>query len=101
FVLDAQRWVASAGRSGTAAKAWYLGKVPFPADVFAEAARDIKAGIRALNGESRKLLVLDLDDTLWGGIVGDAGWQQLKLGGHDAIGEAYVDFQRAIKQLSR
>ena len=44
---------------------------------------------------------MDLDDTLWGGIVGDDGWQNLSLGGHDAIGEAFVDFQKELKALSR
>jgi FkbH-like protein len=38
---------------------------------------------------------------LWGGIVGDVGMEGLRLGGHDSVGEAFVDFQRAIKQLKR
>ena len=45
--------------------------------------------------------MLDLDDTLWGGIVGDAGWENLLLGGHSHIGEAFADFQRALKVLTR
>jgi len=69
--------------------------------VLAEAARDIKAAVRGLTGQARKLVVVDLDDTLWGGIVGDAGWENLRLGGHDAVGEAFVDFQKALKQLTR
>lgn len=102
YVLDAQRWLAaSAGRNRTAAKGWYLGKVPFHADVFAEAAADLKAAMRGLAGQARKLVVLDLDDTLWGGIVGDVGWENLQLGGHDAAGEAFVDFQRALKALTK
>jgi len=56
---------------------------------------------RGLAGQAKKLVVLDLDDTLWGGIVGDVGWQGLRLGGHDALGEAYVDFQRHLKALAR
>jgi FkbH-like protein len=50
-------------------------------------------------GSSRKLLVVDLDNTLWGGVVGDLGWENLRLGGHDYVGEAFLDFQRAIKAL--
>jgi len=69
--------------------------------VFREAAKDIKAALRGIYGQSRKLVVLDLDDTLWGGIVGDDGWQNLQLGGHDATGEAFVDFQRMLKALTR
>jgi FkbH-like protein len=101
FVLDAQRWMAAAGRSGSSPRGWYLGKVAFQGEVLAEAARDVKAAVQGLIGRARKLLVLDLDDTLWGGIVGDVGWENLRLGGHDAQGEAFVDFQKAIKQLTR
>lgn len=101
FVLDAARWLEAVGVPASNAKLWYLGKVPFPRGVFAEAARDIRAGLRGLRGQARKLVVLDLDDTLWGGIVGDVGWEKLRLGGHDAIGEAFVDFQNELKALSR
>jgi FkbH-like protein len=101
FVLDAQRWLLSAGRTPTASKGWYYGKIAFPADAMAEAARDLKGAVRGLQGQARKLLVLDLDDTLWGGIVGDLGWENLRLGGHDPEGEALRDFQHAIKRLTR
>ena len=100
-VLGAQRWIERAGKSAYAPKPWYLGKVPFDGEVFAEAAREIHGAIRALTGLSRKLLVLDLDDTMWGGIVGDVGWENLRLGGHDSLGESFVDFQRAVKALTR
>ena len=102
YVLNANRWLeatATAGRSMS--KGWYLGKVPYSAELFAEVARDLKAASRALSGQARKLLVLDLDDTMWGGIVGDVGWENLQLGGHDGIGEAFVDFQHAVKALTR
>ncbi len=101
FVLNAQRWTELAGRNAQQPKLWYMGKVPFHADVFAEAASDIRSALNGLAGGARKLLVLDLDDTLWGGIVGDAGYENLRLGGHDGLGEAFVDFQRAIKHLKR
>lgn len=58
------------------------------------------SALRAVRGGSRKLIVVDLDDTLWGGILGDAGWEGLALGGHDPIGEAHQDFQRALKALA-
>ena len=101
FVLNAARWVEQAGRGASAERAWYMGKVAFHGEALAAAARDVKAALRGIAGEARKLLVLDLDDTVWGGIVGDVGWENLQLGGHDATGEAFVDFQRAAKQLTR
>lgn len=81
------------------AKLWYLSKTPFHRHVFLKAAQTIDSHLNALKGYSKKMLILDLDDTLWGGIVGDEGWENLKLGGHDGVGEAYVDFQKEIKQL--
>jgi FkbH-like protein len=101
FVLNAQRWMEVVGRNAQQPKLWYRGKVPFHADVFAEAANDIRAALSGLAGGARKLLILDLDDTLWGGIVGDVGFEGLRLGGHDSLGEAFVDFQRAVKELKR
>jgi FkbH-like protein len=101
FVLNTQRWVESAGAGAMNPKLWHLGKVPFHHNVFAASAKDIKASLAAIGGKARKLLVLDLDDTLWGGIVGDQGWENLRLGGHDSIGESFVEFQKAIKDLQR
>jgi FkbH-like protein len=91
----------TAGLPASAHRAWYLGKMAAPRGILEEAAADIKAAMLGLTGGARKLLVLDLDDTLWGGIVGDIGWEGLRLGGHDAEGEAFVDFQKAIKSLKR
>lgn len=99
FVLDSSRWFEC--RDPVSSKMWYLAKVPYSNDVFKSAARDAKAALRGVRGEARKVVICDLDDTLWGGIVGDAGWENLRLGGHDAIGEAHADFQRALKALTR
>ena len=51
--------------------------------------------------ESKKCLVLDLDNTLWGGIIGDDGVQNLILGRDHPVGEAFLDFQRYVKDLQR
>ena len=54
----------------------------------------------AFNGRNKKVMVLDLDNTLWGGVVGDDGWEKLRIGGHDPIGEAFVDLQKRLKRLA-
>lgn len=99
-LLDAGRWVAQAGKAATSPKLWHLGKIAFGPDVFRQAADDIKAGLRGISGQARKLVVLDLDDTLWGGVVGDVGWEGLNLGGHSPIGESFTAFQRGLKKLT-
>ena len=99
FLLDAAPWLA-AGDPSEAARMWYLAKTPFSRGTLSAAAQDVRAAIGGIRGASRKVVVVDLDDTLWGGILGDAGVQGLRLGGHDPIGEAYVDFQRSLKELT-
>ncbi|MBI2604805.1 MAG: HAD-IIIC family phosphatase [Deltaproteobacteria bacterium] len=98
-VLDSPAWFARIGEKAHSPKLWYLSKTPYSSDLFREAAAEVRAAVRALEGGARKLVVVDLDDTLWGGVVGDIGWQALRLGGHDYLGEAYVDFQLALKNL--
>ncbi len=55
--------------------------------------------LRAAYGKSRKCLVLDLDNTLWGGVVGDDGVTNLRLGNETPEGEAYVAFQQYCREL--
>ena len=57
--------------------------------------------LAAKQGRSYKCLVLDLDNTVWGGVVGDDGLENLVLGQGSALGEAYVAFQEYAKELSR
>ena len=57
--------------------------------------------IAAQRGRSYKCLVLDLDNTLWGGVVGDDGIEGIVLGQGSAVGEAYVAFQTYVKALAR
>lgn len=57
--------------------------------------------IAASLGLSRKCLVLDLDNTLWGGVVGDDGVEGIRLGQGDPLGEAFLEFQRYIAALGK
>jgi FkbH-like protein len=57
--------------------------------------------LAAKQGRSAKCLVLDLDNTVWGGVVGDDGVEGLALGQGSALGEAFVAFQNYARELSR
>ncbi len=63
-------------------------------------ARHAAAMIRASLGLTSKCLVLDLDNTLWGGIIGEDGINGIRLGGGPA-GESYVAFQKYVQALQR
>ena len=99
YIFDTSKWLQIAGEHAFSPKMWYMGKIPFGNAVFKEAVKDIKASLNGISGQSVKIVILDLDDTLWGGIVGDQGWENIRIGGHDCLGEAFADFQRALKSL--
>lgn len=64
-------------------------------------ARNLAAIVKSTYGKSKKCLVLDLDNTLWGGVIGDDGLQNLLLGRDHPAGEAYLNFQEYVKDLQR
>ncbi len=53
----------------------------------------------AIEGKTHKCLILDLDNTLWGGVVGDDGWEGIQLGHGLGIGKAFTEFQQWVKKL--
>ncbi len=55
--------------------------------------------ISAIEGKFKKCLILDLDNTLWGGIVGDDGWENIQIGHGLGIGKAFTEFQHWVKNL--
>jgi FkbH-like protein len=57
--------------------------------------------VAALQGRSAKCLVLDLDNTLWGGVIGDDGMDGIVLGQGSPLGEGYTAFQEYARDLSR
>jgi FkbH-like protein len=78
---------------------WLQGKLeiaPQAAPFYGELAARILAALRGL---SKKCLVLDLDNTLWGGVIGDDGVDGIVLGEGSATGEAHVALQHYAKQL--
>ncbi len=53
--------------------------------------------IKSVYGKNKKGFVLDLDNTLWGGVIGDDGVENIALGPEESEGQAYLEFQRYIK----
>ena len=100
YILNSSKWLLNCGASSAYnSKLWYLTKTPFSNNFFKQVISDLSNLYGSIKGLSKKLLILDLDDTLWGGIVGEVGWKNLRIGGHDHLGEAFRDFQIQIKSL--
>lgn len=79
-------------------KLLYLGRIPFGAAAQRETGRRLACFLRALNFPPGKCLVLDLDNTLWGGVLGEDGLGGIALG-EDYPGNIYKDFQRKVLSL--
>lgn len=78
---------------------WAAYKVPFSARCNAAYADLLGRLLGSIRGKSRKCLVLDLDNTIWGGVVGDDGIDGLIVGAGSALGEAFLDVQKMALAL--
>lgn len=78
---------------------WNMAKLPFSQSFLALYADHVCRIIAALRGKSRRCLVLDLDNTLWGGVIGDDGLKGIQIAQGDAAGEAYLALQRYCLSL--
>ncbi len=99
FIVDLDSNSSDFGKSRiTNWNTWYRGSVPFSEDFTPVLADEYLRYIRALRGRSKKCIVLDLDNTLWGGIIGEDGIEGIKLS-TSSSGIEYVDFQRGLLSL--
>jgi FkbH-like protein len=78
---------------------WYTGKFAFTHDAVPLYADHVCRLIMSARGKARKCLVLDLDNTLWGGVIGDDGIANIVLGQGSPLGEAYLAVQAAALAL--
>jgi len=77
---------------------WYLGRMRLNSLGLAALSDLIARHIAAFRGMSRKVAVVDLDNTLWGGVLGEVGLRGLALG-EESLGLAYQEFQRELLKL--
>ena len=78
---------------------WYQAKYAISLSAIPELAFNISKIINSIFGKSKKCLVLDLDNTCWGGIIGDDGVNGILIGLENAIAESYTGFQKYVKEL--
>jgi FkbH-like protein len=78
---------------------WHHSKLPFSPSYLPLYADHVCRLMGALRGRSRRCLILDLDNTIWGGVVGDEGIDGIRLGSGDALGEAFTAVQQMALDL--
>ena len=98
-LLDAGYWQASLGRPAHDPRMYAVAKILYSHNLFEKAAAEIKSVLRGSIGQGKKVIVCDLDNTLWGGVAGDDGPNNIKLGAPDPVGECFYSFQKILKGL--
>ena len=100
YILDLQYLSARCGLDAWADPFyWYMYKYALAVPFIPELSFEISKIIKSILGKNKKGLALDLDNTLWGGVVGDDGPEQLAIGQEIPEGQAYTEFQQYLKEL--
>jgi FkbH-like protein len=100
MVLDVDQAVAGAGRASAWNPQMYrLAKIEWDGIAARHAGELFARALRAICVPARKCLAVDLDNTLWGGVVGEDGPAGIKIGEGDPVGESFLAFQRVLLDL--
>tara|TARA_B100000029_G_scaffold118870_1_gene111998 strand:- start:1346 stop:3091 length:1746 start_codon:yes stop_codon:yes gene_type:complete len=99
YVYDFNQFVSKYGEKNIFDyRQFHLGDIQIALNFIPYFAYDLMSYIKPITGTNRKCIVLDLDNTLWGGIVGEDGFDGIDLG-HSSNGKAFVDFQKELLSL--
>ncbi len=79
---------------------WHMYKYAMCINAIPEFSFNLSSIIKSVFGKNRKAFVLDLDNTLWGGVVGDDGVDGIEIGQETNMGQVYSEFQRYLKEVS-
>lgn len=78
---------------------WHMYKYSLCLDAVPSLAKSVADIIKSIYGKNKKVLVCDLDNTLWGGVVGDDGVEGIQVGPEVPVGQIYSEFQQYVKEL--
>ena len=77
--------------------AWYLYKYAMSTAVIPDLAYSIANIVKSIYGRNKKVIDLDLDNTLWGGVIGDDGVEGIEIGPETPVGQSHSEFQEFIR----
>lgn len=88
-------------RSWQEPRYWYLYKYALNINAIPEFSYNLFTIVKSLFGKNKKVLALDADNTLWGGVIGDCGAENIELGAETASGQMYLEWQQYIRRLKK
>ena len=99
YIYDFNHFVSKYGEKNIFDyRQFHVGDIQIALNFIPSFAYDLMSYIKPITGTNKKCIVLDLDNTLWGGIVGEDGFDGIELG-HSSNGKAFVDFQKELLSL--
>tara|TARA_B100000029_G_scaffold459924_1_gene490465 strand:+ start:379 stop:2100 length:1722 start_codon:yes stop_codon:yes gene_type:complete len=99
YVYDFNQFVSKHGETNIFDyRQFHVGDIQISLNFLPHFGYELMGYIKPFTGTNRKCIVLDLDNTLWGGVVGEDGFDGIELG-HTSNGKAFVDFQKELLSL--
>lgn len=99
YIIDLADTIAEIGRKQFYSnKMWYMSSMPYSRDGLNAVSIELDRGLGAAFGSRKKIIALDLDNTLWGGVIGEDGIAGIELSEHKE-GQRYYDFQRQLLEM--
>lgn len=99
YVFDLLDTIVEVGRKQFYSnKMWYMSSMPYSRDGLNAVSNEISRILGAAFTPRKKIIALDLDNTLWGGVIGEEGVDGIELSNHKE-GQRYYDFQRQLLEM--
>ena len=100
-ILDFNEFIQRYGETNVFSyKQFFSGDMKIAIEFIPKFVDELMRFIIAISGMAKKCIVLDLDNTLWGGVVGEDGFDNIKLG-EEPVGRSYVEFQKRLLGLNQ
>ena len=101
YVFDLADRIADLGRAQAYSdKMWYMSSMPYSRDGLQLVSEEIRNALGSAFSPRKKIIALDLDNTLWGGVIGEDGVDGIELSDHKE-GQRFYDFQRQLLEMQR
>jgi len=101
FIYDFNGFVSKFGENNIFDyKQFFSGDIKISIEYIPKFINELMGYVYAVTGTSKKCIVLDLDNTLWGGIIGEEGFDNIKLG-DNPVGRSFVEFQKRLLALNK
>jgi len=101
FIYDFNEFVSKFGENNIFNyKQFFSGDIKISIEYIPKFVNELMGYVYAISGITKKCIVLDLDNTLWGGVIGEDGFDNIKLG-DNPVGRSFAEFQRRLLALNK